>query len=417
MRAILISIGNELTLGQCLDTNSPWLSQQLAAIGVPVRMHITVADDLNEIRTAIERAAREADVVILTGGLGPTEDDLTRSAMAAAMGVPLVLHRPSLDQIEAFFARRRRTMPEANRVQAMVPAGATPIENTCGTAPGLHAQLGGAEVFAMPGVPREMMVMYERAVRPALAARARGRILLTRTLHTYGAGESDIGSRLADLMQRGRNPAVGTTARQTVISVRICAIGDNPRQARDLLEADAAEIRRRLGELIFGEGDETLAEAVARLLKAGGRTVATAESCTGGLVAKCLTDVPGSSRYMLNGFITYSNASKVRLLNVPEELLARHGAVSAPVAEAMAVNARRISGSDYALSTTGIAGPEGGSVDKPVGLVYFGLAAEDGCEVQERRLGSELTREEIRERAMKFSLNLLRLRLLRTGSA
>ncbi len=416
MDAVILSIGNELTLGQTVDTNSAWLSQQLAAIGVRVRMHATVADEIEPIRDVLDRTARTADVVLVSGGIGPTADDLTRHALAAAMGVDLVLHPPSVDRIREFFDRRGRAMPEANTVQAMFPAGATPIENTCGTAPGIRARLHRADVFVMPGVPREMKEMFTRDVLPALAARTGGAVLLARTINTYGAGESDVGERIRDLMQRGRNPTVGTTAQQTIIGIRIHAFGPTREEARRLLDADAAEVRRRLGDLVFGEDDETLAHAVAKLLFERKQTVATAESCTGGLIAKSLTDIPGSSEYFRNGFVTYSNESKTRFIQVPEDLIVRHGAVSRPVASAMAENTRRISRTDYAISATGIAGPGGGTPDKPVGLVYFGLAHAGGCDVHERRFGSEMTREEIRDRACKFALNLLRLKLLETMS-
>jgi nicotinamide-nucleotide amidase len=412
MDAVILSIGNELTLGQTVDTNSAWLSQQLAAVGVRVQMHATVADELEPIRAMFDRAAREADLVLVSGGLGPTEDDLTRQALAAAMGVPLELHPPSMDHIRAFFARRNRSMPESNVVQAMFPVRSTPIENTCGTAPGIRARLHRADVFVMPGVPREMKVMFERSVLPELKTATGQSVLIARTINTYGAGESDIGARIVDLMERGRNPTVGTTAQQTIIGVRIHAFGRTRDEARHLLDADAAEIRQRLGTLVFGEDHETLADAVARLLIARKGTVVTAESCTGGLVAKSLTDIPGSSAYFLNGFITYANESKTRFLEVPAGLIRERGAVSAPVAECMATNARRISGSDYAISVTGIAGPEGGTAQKPVGLVFFGLAYADGCDVHERRLGSEMMREEIRDRARKFALNMLRLKLV-----
>lgn len=412
MQAIILSVGSEITTGQTVDTNSAWLSRQLAAVGAHVRMHATVADEIEPIRDLLDRAAQEADVVLVSGGLGPTDDDLTRQALTAALGVQLVLHPPSVEKIRAFFERRQRTMPEANLIQAMFPAGTMPIENTCGTAPGIQARLHDADVFVLPGVPREMKVMFERSVLPWLSGRSGGAVLLTLTIQTYGAGESDIGMRIRDLMQRGRNPTVGTTAQQGVIGVRVYAYGRSRDEAQRMLAADAAEVRSRLGDLVYGENEETLASVVVRQLVEAKQSVATAESCTGGLVAKCLTDVPGSSACFRNGFVTYANDAKVRILEVPAEQIARHGAVSMPVAEAMAVQARRISGSDYALAITGIAGPTGGTVEKPVGLVCFGLASADGCDVFERRLGSDMTRDEIRERACRFALNLLRLRLM-----
>jgi nicotinamide-nucleotide amidase len=410
--ARILSVGAELVLGHTIDTNSPWLARRLAAVGVETVAHATVPDALDAIREAIDQAARRADVVIVTGGMGPTEDDMSRSALAAALGVELREDTASLERIRALFQSRGLEMPETNRVQALCPVGATPIENTCGTAPGIHARLGLAEVFVLPGVPREMQVMFERDVLPRLAARAGGAVVFDRVLHTFGAPESRIGEMLADLMRPGRHPAVGTAARDAIISVRVYARGRSRQEAEDLAARDVAEIRGRLGSLVFGEGETTLQQAVAELLWRAGVTVATAESCTGGLLAKRLTDVPGSSRYFRQTIVAYANEAKERLLQVPADLLARCGAVSREVAEAMAVNCRRLSETDYALSITGIAGPEGGTRDKPVGLVFIGLAGTDGCDVRELRLGEQLSRWEVRDRSAKAALNLLRLRLL-----
>lgn len=412
MNAVIISVGNELVLGQTVDTNAAWLSQALAEVGVGVIEHFTVADELAPIREALDRACRLADVVLVTGGLGPTEDDLTRHGLAAALGVNLELRQEFIAKIRDFFTCRGREMPEANVEQARFPAGSEAIENTCGTAPGIRVRCGGATVFAMPGVPREMRVMYQRDVRPWIESRTRGAAILTRTILCYGAGESDIGEAIRDLMQRGRNPTVGTTAQQAVIGVRIWARGASRDEARSLLDETSQEVRRRLGTLVFGEDEETLWAVAARLLIEQQKTVSTAESCTGGLIAKSLTDIPGSSAFFIDGVVTYSNASKTRLLEVPAGLIERHGAVSREVAEAMAVNCRRLSGTDFALSVTGIAGPTGGTADKPVGLVYIGLAEAGGCEVSEHRLGDFLTRAEIRDRTRKAAINRLRLRLL-----
>jgi nicotinamide-nucleotide amidase len=412
MQAIILSVGTELTLGQTVDTNTAWLSQRLCEIGIPVLMHLTVADELEPLRREIERAAGLADVVLISGGIGPTADDLTRDALAAAMGVEIELRPAWVEQIRAFFTARGREMPQANAVQAMFPFGSEAIPNTCGTAPGIRARCGRAEVFVMPGVPREMQVMYEREVKPALADRAGGAVLLTRTIWCYGAGEADIGEAIRDLMQRGRNPTVGTTAQQTVIGVRIGAHGQSLPDAQHLLDQTVAEVRRRLGKLAFGEGKDTLQSVVAALLMRHRQTIATGESCTGGLLAKRLTDVPGSSTYFVGGVVTYSNQEKIRLLGVPETLLREHGAVSAAVAHAMAIGCRERSGADRAISITGIAGPDGGTPDKPVGLVYIALADAGGCEVTEHRLGDSLTREEVRDRTCKIALNRLRLKLL-----
>lgn len=407
-----MSIGTELVTGQTVDTNSAWLSQQLARLGISVCRHVTVADELEDIRMEIERATAQAECVLISGGLGPTDDDLTRQALAEAMGVELLLSEAHVRHIQAYFQARAREMPEANRVQALFPAGSTPIDNSCGTAPGISARLGQATIFVMPGVPSEMRTMFQRSVAPALKSQTGDAVLLVRTIQTFGAGESQVGQTLHDLMARGRNPNIGTTAQQGVIGVRIYAHAESVPQAMDLLETDVRTIRQRLGRLIFGEDSDTLGIAVGTLLTISGKTLALAESCTGGLIAKMVTDAAGSSAYFIEGMVTYANKAKIRLLGVPAELIATHGAVSAPVAEAMAIGCRRVSKADFAISVTGIAGPGGGSPAKPVGLVYIGLADAKQCVVTEHRFGDDLEREHIRDRAAKTALNRLRLRLL-----
>jgi nicotinamide-nucleotide amidase len=414
MKAQIISTGTELTIGQAVDTNAVWLSQQLAAIGIQCAKHVAVPDDRAAIAAAIAAASREAGLVLLTGGLGPTPDDVTRMALADALGVDVRLDEASLAQIEAFFRERHRPMRESNRCQAVFPIGADPIENTCGTAPGMHARLNDADIYVMPGVPQEMKVMFQRDVRPAITtgAAAGGAIILQRTLRTFGMPEAEIGEKLADLMERGRNPAVGTGAADLIISIRINARGATVEEARELLDADVAAVRLRMGHFVYGEGDDTLAHAAARLLAERRKTIATAESCTGGLIAKRLTDVSGSSVYFVQGFVTYANEAKHRLLGIPMDLIEACGAVSAEVAQAMAVNCRRLAGTDYALSATGIAGPTGGTPAKPVGLVFIGLAHTDGAIVKELRMGGTLPRDAIRDRTAKAALNLLRLHLI-----
>jgi nicotinamide-nucleotide amidase len=411
MKARIISTGTELTIGQTVDTNAAWLAQQLAGLGVECSGHAAVPDDQALIHDAITAASREAEIVLISGGLGPTPDDLTRFALADAMGVGMWSDEASLDQIKAFFEQRKREMSEANRVQALFPEGAKPIENTCGTAPGMHARVGDAEVFVMPGVPFEMKQMFDRDVRPALSARTGGGVILQHTLRTFGMPEGEIGEKLADLMKRGRNPTVGTGAADLIISIRLNARGASAEEARGLVEADAAEVRRRMGSFVFGEGDETMADAVAKLLASRRKTVSTAESCTGGLIAKQLTDISGSSAYFVQGVVSYANEAKCRLLGISPGLIASRGAVSPEVAQAMAVSCRHMAGTDFALSATGVAGPTGGTADKPVGLVYVGLADDQGVAVKELRLGDSLSREAIRDRTAKIALNLLRLRL------
>jgi nicotinamide-nucleotide amidase len=412
MNAVIVSIGTELVAGQSVDTNAAWLSARLTRLGIRVLEHITVGDDLAAIRGAVTRALDASELVIVTGGLGPTPDDLTREALAAAIGRPLEQNAGGL------FERWQRPMPDSNKVQAMIPAGCDVIPNDRGTAPGIRYDGEGGRLFALPGVPAEMQAMFEAGVAPVLAGQTAGEGMREGRVLCFGISEARIGELLGDLMRRDRNPLVGTTASHGVIGVRGVARGDDQGDAETLLAADLAQIRRRLGPAVFGEEDDTLESVVARLLWECGRTVATAESCTGGLLAKRLTDIPGSSAYFLQGYVTYSNQAKCDLLGVPSELIASHGAVSEPVARAMASGCRTAAGADYAVSITGIAGPAGGSPpEKPVGLIYLGLAHGAEVEVKRQLFGDHLGRAEIRGRACSVALNMLRLRLLEEGGA
>jgi len=407
MSAIVLAVGDELTAGQTVDTNSAYLSRRLRELGIATSAHVTVGDDRAAVAAALGDAAGRAELVIVTGGLGPTADDITRDGLADAMGVALAPHEPSLRRIEEFFRLRGRQMVAANRVQAMLPGGAEAMDNCCGTAPGIAARLGGAAVFVLPGVPHEMREMFERHVAPRLPA-APGTIAC-RTLHAFGAGESDIGAKIADLMRRGANPAVGTTVCAGVISVRIAARAADAAEAARLADAAAAEVRRRLGELLFAQDDDTLAAAAGTLLRARGQTLATAESCTGGAIGELVTAVAGASDYYLGGVVSYANAAKRDLLGVSEELLVENGAVSEPVAAAMAEGCRRRFGADWALAVTGIAGPAGGSAEKPVGLVYIALSGAEGTQVQRHVFPGD--RATVRSRSAMAALNMLRLAL------
>lgn len=415
--AWILACGTELIIGHCADTNSAWLAEKLASVGIETDRILTVPDRAALLANALREAAAESDVILLTGGLGPTEDDLTRTSLAEVAGVPLTVDPPSLENIRAFFAERAREMPPANQVQAMIPRGARALPNLCGTAPGIAIELQGTPCFAMPGVPFEMRAMFEREVLPELAALASSSVLLSRNLHCFGRGEADIGQSIRDLMAPGRNPIVGTRAGLGVITLRIDARAADPPAAESMLDEVERELRARLGPIIYGRGDDTLQSAVGELLVAANQTVAVAESCTGGLLGKLLTEVPGSSRYFLGGIISYADAVKTRLLGVPQETLRSHGAVSEEVARAMAAGACAALASDWAISITGIAGPAGGSASKPVGLVYVGLKTPTEVRVNEFRLGEQTPRDVIRERAARCALNLLRVALLERTKA
>jgi len=416
MHAILLSIGHELVLGQTVDTNAAELAARLAARGITTRYHQTVPDEREAIADALRQAARTASLVLVTGGLGPTPDDLTREALADAMGVGLETDPASLEALEAFFAARNRPMPARNRTQAAFPAGSKPIPNDAGTAPGIRAKLGASDVFVVPGVPAEMRRMFERSIEPCLdrleaAPGASGRAIRTTTLHTFGTGESDLAENLGELMDRHRNPTVGTTVAGGLVSIRIRAEAAAAEEAAAMLEAGVRAVAHRAGALLFGRDETTLAEATCEHLAARARTVATAESCTGGLLAAALTGVPGASDVFRGGWVAYANAMKQHALGVDPSLIETHGAVSGPVARALAAGAAERAASDFALSTTGIAGPGGGTPGKPVGTVWIGMA-ERGRPALALELRLRGDREHIRHRTVLTALQALRLRLM-----
>jgi nicotinamide-nucleotide amidase len=418
MKAEIIAIGTELVSGQSLDTNSQWLSKQLGALGIEVRYHSAVGDDLAEnigvFRTAIDRA----NLIITSGGLGPTQDDLTREALAAVAGVDLVEDAGSLETIRQLFAHRNREMSGRNRVQALFPQGAEPLPNSIGTAPGIGMAVGRAWVACLPGVPNEMKRMFEEQVIPRLISRQFAtKKIVHRKINLFGKGESDVEAMALDLTARGRVPEVGITASDATIAFRISAEGETEAEANRLIEPTAALIYERFGDLIVGEGSEDVVDAVVRELARTGRTIATAESCTGGLVARMLTSVAGVSSYYPGGLVTYSNQAKARILGVPEEMLETFGAVSPEVASEMARLVREKFSTDLGLAVTGIAGPTSDSPDHPVGLVYLGLSTAQDPKTRKIELGPEQPRNVIQSRAAKQALNWARLVLQHLDSA
>jgi nicotinamide-nucleotide amidase len=423
MNAIILSIGDELILGQNIDTNSAWLSRQLASVGCAVTAHLTVPDDQRLIEQAMVECGERSDFLIVTGGIGPTADDLTRQALAVVMRQELVLNDLWLQRLEDFFKSRGREMPASNRIQAMIPTGATMIDNALGTAAGIDAMLTfdiavpghsprkhTCRVFVMPGVPKEMTAMFARDVLPHIKAAGGGAVILSRALHTFGLGESAIAEKLGDLMRRDRNPTVGTTASAGVVTLRINSRFDSRDKAQEELDRTVDACRVALGELIWGEDDQTIQETVGRMLAEKKMTVTAAESCTGGLLAKMITDVSGSSEYFKAGFITYSNQMKYERLGVSLEIINTYGAVSEPVVQAMASNAKRLAKADVGLAISGVAGPTGGTAAKPVGMVCIALAHEGG--VAARTFNFPGDREWVRDRAAKMALTLLRFHLL-----
>ena len=354
-------------------------------------------------------------MLILTGGLGATADDLTRQALADTLGVPLQLNAPALESIKRFFQRLRRPMSPSNQIQAYCPQGAECLENPIGTAPGLQLRHKRALIFAVPGVPQEMQTMFERYLVPYLTKLGQPTIL-TATCYACGMSDSQIGERLGELMQRERNPKVGLTVSAGIISVRVRSEFPSQAAAQIALDATLAEIKERLDKLIYSCQSGSLPEAVGQLLRKQGLTLATAESCTAGLLAGMLTEPAGASAYYLGGWVVYANALKTSLLGVPADLIASHGAVSAEVARRMAAEAAARSGADYALALTGLAGPSGATPEKPIGTVWMALARQRGEQLILRAEHQVFSggREQIRHRAAQTALNILRLDLMST---
>jgi len=382
--AEILTIGDELLRGEIVDSNKSFLSEKLLGIELETRFHASVNDDPADMRDAFLRAADRSAVVLVSGGLGPTRDDLTVEVLAETFGRKLVQHEPSLRQIQAFFARLGREMAPSNAKQALVPEGAEVLPNPVGTAPGCMLDVGRAVFFCMPGVPRELYRMMEEQVLPRVAARLGGGrgVMRAALLRTFGLGESNLEDLLKDV---GREPGVVLGFRTAFPDnfLRPVARAATAAEAEAKLARACAAIEQKLGPLVYTRGEETMEAVVGRMLAERGLTLATAESCTGGLIGARLTAVPGSSRYYRGGVVAYANEAKRDLLGVPEALLREHGAVSEPVARAMAEGARARFGADLALATTGISGPDGGTPEKPVGLVWIAHASKQGVEAEQ----------------------------------
>ena len=408
--AEIVTIGTEMLLGDLVDTNTAWISQRLAALGVSMYRHTTVGDNNDRIIGALRDAASRADLVVTTGGLGPTSDDLTNACLGMLTGRPMVEYPEARSHIDEKFAKFGREPTPSNYKQALFPEGTELIPNPLGTAPGALVEWEGTLYATLPGVPSEMKRMFEETLEPLIRERSDGSIV-SKTLHFAGIGESALAEKVQDFLDAS-DPTVAPLAGQGRVRLRITTRAATEEEAHRKIRPVEEEILDRLGEYFFGEDEETLESSVGRLLADRGATVALAESCTGGLISKRLTDIAGSSAYFVEGFVTYSNASKERLLGVPDEMLAEHGAVSEPVARVMAEGARKISGADYGLSVTGVAGPGGGTEEKPVGLVYVGVADAEGAVGEKLDLTAwARSRSSIRERSANRALDLLRLRI------
>lgn len=401
--AIIISIGNELLNGKTINTNAAYIAGNLSRLSIVTEETLTIRDDAHRIAVSLKNSLARASLVFMTGGLGPTHDDITKKAIADLLNMPLEMHLPTLRRIEQRFAQRGRTMPEISRQQALVPAGAAVIDNPAGSAPGLHFQPEGADLFVLPGVPREMRALME-TILPYLLERGLGKPLNDHTFRTTGIGEATLFEKCRPLFEKYADLEIASLPGITGVDLRLALPGGTGDQKA--LAEFRAGFYKLAGEFIYSEGDESLESVVGQLLKAQQKTLTVAESCSGGLLQHRITDVPGSSAYFHGGIIAYSNAIKKNLLGVRQETLENNGAVSEAVAGEMAAGAQQRFAADYALSITGIAGPDGGSDSKPVGLVYIGLATPAGVTVRSFRFGTD--RQANKLRSTQAALDLLR---------
>ncbi len=409
--AHIVCSGDELTLGRVANTNAAWLSRRLSDLGFDVGRHVTIPDHFEPLVKEILEAAGAADAVILSGGLGPTVDDLTREAAAKAAGKPLVRSAEALEAIRAFFAKRNRPMPANNEKQADLPRGAALVPNPVGTAPGFALPIRGAFAVALPGVPGELRAMFDAAVAPLLAARfPRRPATAAKELEVIGLPESEVDRRLEGIATPSGNPRLSLMVRDSIVTARFVARGRTAAEARRALAAAIRPARRALGAHVFGEDGQDISDAVAALLLRRKLRLSIAESCTGGLIGHLLTKIPGMSRTLIEDVVTYANEAKVKRLGVRASLIAKHGAVSAEVAAAMAEGSLKRSGADVSLAVTGIAGPGGGTAAKPVGLVFTAVRYRGETTVKELRLSGD--RAMIQARGARLALEQLRRRVL-----
>ena len=404
--AELIAVGTELLLGNIANTDAQMISQGLSALGINVFYHTVVGDNPDRVRQAVDIARGRADIIITTGGLGPTCDDLTKVALASAFGKELYYDEHSAQRIRDRFAAMERPITENNYQQAMLPQGCTVLDNDWGTAPGVAFEADGVHVIMLPGPPRECEMMFNYRAVPYLKGLSDG-VIASRTVKTFGIGESAAEEKLRALMNSLHNPTLAPYAKPSGTELRITAHADTEAEAMALIDPVEAQVKAILGDVVIGVNVESVEEVCLSLLKEQGLTLGAAESCTGGLIAKYMTDLPGSSAVFRGGVVSYTDGVKAGVLGVPQEMLDQYGAVSPQVAEAMARGAKAALGCDIAISSTGIAGPDTDDRGTPVGLVYLGLAYEDKCYVKEFHAG-HVARERVRRQSAQTALDLVR---------
>ncbi|MGN1098390.1 MAG: competence/damage-inducible protein A [Clostridia bacterium] len=411
LTAEVIAVGTELLMGQIVNTNAQFISEKLAELGVSVLYQTVVGDNPERLRAVVEQGKSRSDILVFTGGLGPTDDDLTKETIASVFGKTLELHEPSLEIMKKYVAGWDKNMPANNIKQAYLPKDGIVIPNHNGTAPGCIMEDGSKAAILLPGPPSEMKPMFEETVMPYLRSKSEYS-LYSRVLRIFGIGESAAALQIDDMIKNQTNPTIAPYAKEAEVTFRITAMAKNEEEAEEILRPTVERMYREFGDHIYAEGDDaSMVSTVVELLRQKGKTLATAESCTGGMIGRQITSVPGASQVYGFGFITYANEAKEKLLGVKRETLAAHGAVSPETAREMAEGARRVSGADIAVAVTGIAGPDGGTPEKPVGLVYVGISSESGTRAVKLNLSGN--RERIRIRTCLHALDLVRRELLK----
>ena len=405
--AEILAVGTELLLGNIANTNAQTISQSLSALGINVFWHTVVGDNPARLRQAVDTARRRADILIITGGLGPTYDDLTKETVCAAFGKALEFHPDILDDIRDFYEKNLHTpMPDNNRQQAELPEGCVVFDNPVGTAPGCAFEADGVHVLMLPGPPHEMVTMLRRCAEPYLRGLSR-EIIVSHDIMTFGLGESYVDQLLHEKMAHMENPSLATYAKPCEVRLRATAKAETAQAAEELLAPVVDEVKALLGPYVYGVDVTGLEAVCSALLLERGLTLATAESCTGGLIARRITALPGASRVYRGGVVSYWTEVKAAVLGVPQEILDAHGAVSEETARAMAEGARRITGADIAVSVTGVAGPDPDERGNPVGLVFIGLATPEGTFCRRTESGRR-TRDRIQDLSANHALDMVR---------
>ena len=403
----ILSVGTELLLGSIANTDAQMLSQGLSELGLNVYWHTVVGDNPSRAKEAVALAKSRADIIITTGGLGPTCDDLTKNVLAEAFGKQLVFHEPSAERIRSYFTRTKRPMTENNLQQAMLPEGCTVLENDWGTAPGCAFEAEGVHVIMLPGPPSECRPMFHYRAKPYLLSLSEG-VIASHTLKLFGIGESSMEAQLREQMNEMTNPTLAPYAKEGECELRVTAKAANDEEAQKLLKPTVEQIKELFGNKVYGVDVNSMEQVVQALLEEKGMTIGVAESITGGLLAKRLTDLPGVSRVFKGGIVSYTNEIKSGVLGVSAQLIEEHGAVSAPVAQAMAEGARKVLGVDLALSATGVAGPDKDDRGNEVGTAFVAIATPDGCYVRALNLGNRPMRERLRTQTAHNAFDLAR---------